>query len=101
LSKDVGKTLLGIQRAIGAEKMIKNAAALHDQPKRRTIEELINALAGTPYSAEMSLKIRGTPTTLTFEMTFDVKDAERLIIGAVDVEKMIRAVLQKTPRDGG
>lgn len=101
LSKDVGKTLLGIQQAIGIEKMLRNASALHDRPRRRTIEELINALAGVPSSSEMSLKIRGTPTTITFEMTFDVKDAERLIIGAVDVKKMIQAVLQKTPRSGG
>ncbi|MCG7400503.1 hypothetical protein [Caballeronia zhejiangensis] len=99
LSKDVGKTLLGIQQAIGIEKMRKNAAALHDRPKRRTIDELINTLAGPPVSPEVSLKIRGTQTKLTFEMTFDVKDADRLIIGAVDVEKMIRAVLQKMPRN--
>ena len=101
LSNNVGKTLIGIERAIGAEKLLRNARAIHDRPKRRTTDELINALAGTGGSSGMSLNIRGTPSTLTFEMTFQVEDAEQLIVNAVDVESMIRAVLRKTPRKKG
>lgn len=98
MSLEVGETLIGIQRTIGKEKLIRNAMSLHDRPKRRTTDELLNALAGARDYSDMSLKIRATPTRISFEMTFDVENAEQLLIDEDEVKGHIQAILMLSPQ---
>jgi hypothetical protein len=98
LSMEVGQTLIAVQRTIGVDKMLRNAKAIHDRPKRRTVDQLINELAGSKDHFDMSLRIRGTPTTMTFEMTFDVKNADQLLIDEEEVKNHIKAILLRSPR---
>jgi hypothetical protein len=98
LSLEIGETLISIKRAIGTETMVRNARVLQDNPKRRSMDELINALAGAKTYSDMTLKMRGTPTRLTFEMTFNVEDADQLIVDAEIVKGMVRSILLNSPR---
>jgi len=99
MSLEVGETLIGIQRTIGKEKLIRNAMSLHDRPKRRTTDELLNALAGARDYSDMSLRIRATPTKISFEMTFNVEDARGLLIDEDEVKGYIQACLMSSRRE--
>lgn len=98
LSREIGDTLLSIEKTIGAEKMLRNARAVRDRPKRRTTNDLLNALAGAKDYSDMSLKIRGTGSKITLEMTFDVEDAEQLLLDEDEVKGHIQAMLMLAPQ---
>jgi hypothetical protein len=99
MSLEVGETLIGIQRTVGEERLIRNARALHDRPKRRSTDELLNALAGARDYSDMSLRIRATPTKISFEMTFNVEDARGLLIDEDEVKGYIQAFLMSSRRE--
>ncbi|SAK73798.1 hypothetical protein AWB80_04172 [Caballeronia pedi] len=46
----------------------------------------------------MSLKMRATPTSISFEMTLDVENAEQLLIDDDEVKGHFEAILMLSPQ---
>jgi hypothetical protein len=97
-TKELGETLLAIQRWVGLEKMVQNAKTLHEFPKRRTRDELVTALAGAKSDPDFTLRMRRKACRVTFELTCDVRDAARLLVDLDQLKSMLQSTLKNSPR---
>jgi hypothetical protein len=98
ITKEIGTTLLSIQRSIGQRKLLENAHALHRRPKRRTADELLNALAGVKPYTDIGVKVRGTASKISIEMTFGVSDAEHVILDLDQMKIMLESIVANSAR---
>jgi hypothetical protein len=98
ITKEVGTTLLSIQRSIGQRKLLENAHALRHSPKRRTTDELLNALAGVKPYTDIGVKVRGSASTISIEMTFGVNHAEHVLLDLDQMKIMLESIIANSAR---
>jgi hypothetical protein len=95
---ELADTLLAFQRSLGLERLVRNAEIIRERPMRRTRDELLNALAGARSSPHVKFKLRGRTSKITFEFTFDVEEAERVLLELGTLESMVEKFIRNSPR---